>query len=167
MTSNAGDHDNSSPRGIPRRSLVFASLMLAGLMAASEGPNYSEERKTRVPSGMPKSPDSPSEPGTLHLNPTSFVVHTDDWIRWWRWHIRTNWLHSEGPASPLGGRENFPVVQLPWGAALAGSACPQRSNGRSQLATASTPGVASGGASGGDTFVVASATRESGTTRTS
>jgi hypothetical protein len=147
MTSIAGDDNFHSPRGglsslgIPRRILVFALLMLAGLLAGAERTNYSEELKSQMPSGTPRLPDALSNPGILDLNPTSFVVHTDDWIRWRRWHIRTNWLHSEGPASPLGGRENFPMVQV-----FAEGAYPQRSNGSSRLAAASTPSVGAVGA---------------------
>jgi hypothetical protein len=143
MISNASDYDvqshgcGASPLGLPRGSRVFAMLTPAGPSAANQEPKDSNPLEKRVPSGTPKLSEFRPEPGTPNLNPTSFVVHTDDWIRWWRWHIGTNWLHPVGPASSLGGRENFAVAHAAWTAALAKSACPHGSDEHFRLAPAS------------------------------
>jgi formylglycine-generating enzyme required for sulfatase activity len=42
-----------------------------------------------------------------------------DYSQWWHWTPGGNWRHSEGPDCGIDGREDHPVVQVPWHDAVA------------------------------------------------
>ena len=51
-------------------------------------------------------------PGSIVFTPPAAAVPLDNVLRWWAWVPGARWLHPEGPASTLDGRDNFPVVHI-------------------------------------------------------
>ena len=90
-----------------------------GYMTTAERPINWEDLRKELPLGTPKPDDSALAPGSLVFTPTSGPVPLNDLSAWWRWVHGANWLHPEGPASSIHGRENHPVVQVSWHDAVA------------------------------------------------
>lgn len=78
-----------------------------------------EEIRLQLPAGTPKPPDSVLEAGSLVFQPTDRPVDLNDFSQWWRWTIKADWRHPEGPASSIEGRMQHPVVHIAWEDAVA------------------------------------------------
>ena len=64
------------------------------------------------PADFPGAATSELVPGSQVFVGTPGPVPLDDWTRWWAWVPGASWLHPEGPASTLHGKELHPVVHI-------------------------------------------------------
>ena len=90
-----------------------------GYKTIAERPIDWEEIKKTVPPDTPKPAAEQLQPGAVTFSPPPGAIDPRAGETWWAWTHGANWLHPEGPASDLKGRENHPVVMLAWDDALA------------------------------------------------
>jgi formylglycine-generating enzyme len=73
----------------------------------------------------PKAKDFPGVPaeklaaGSIVFTPPLHPVSLDDYAQWWSYVPGANWRHPLGPKSNIGGKANYPVVQVAYEDALA------------------------------------------------
>jgi len=68
---------------------------------------------------FPAAPPENLVAGSVVFAPTAGPVPLDSHYRWWSYVKGANWRHPEGPQSDIKGRENYPVVHIAYGDALA------------------------------------------------
>lgn len=78
-----------------------------------------EEFRKQLPQGTPKPADSLLEASSLVFTPPGRRVNLNDVSNWWSWVKNANWKHPSGPDSNIGGKENYPVIQVSWEDAVA------------------------------------------------
>jgi formylglycine-generating enzyme required for sulfatase activity len=69
------------------------------------------ERKPRA-EDYPGAPPESLVPGSAVFTPPSEAVPLDDHYQWWRYVRGASWRHPSGPASHIGGRDEYPVVHV-------------------------------------------------------
>ncbi|HME81134.1 MAG TPA: formylglycine-generating enzyme family protein [Candidatus Eremiobacteraceae bacterium] len=60
-------------------------------------------------------PDAPPEAlvaGSLVFTPPAHPVELNDDSQWWRYVHGADWRHPDGPKSSIGGKDDYPVVQM-------------------------------------------------------
>ena len=73
----------------------------------------------------PKAEDFPGAPpenlvaGAVVFSPPGHPVPLNDHFQWWSYLKGADWRHPDGPESSLGGREQYPVVQVAYDDAVA------------------------------------------------
>jgi len=88
------------------------------ITVAERVPNW-EELKKQLPPDTPKpSPETLVAGSVVFVQPKERPPQADPSL-WWLWTPGANWLHPEGPASTLDGREHHPVVHIAWEDAVA------------------------------------------------
>lgn len=85
-----------------------------GYKTVAEKAPTAEEILKQSPPGTPAPDPKDLVPGSLVFMPPAQAVTLDDYTQWWQWTPGANWMHPEGPASNLDGRENHPVVHVCW-----------------------------------------------------
>jgi sulfatase modifying factor 1 len=76
------------------------------------------ERKPRA-EDFPGAPPENLVAGSVVFSPPDHEVPLNNHFQWWSYIPGANWRHPEGPESDLKGRENYPVVHISYGDALA------------------------------------------------
>jgi formylglycine-generating enzyme len=90
-----------------------------GYKTTAERPVDWEDLKKQVPAGTPKPLDDKLLPGSLVFTPPGQEVDTADMANWWTWTTGADWMHPQGPASNIEGKDDYPVVQVSWDDAVA------------------------------------------------
>lgn len=104
----------------PVTNAEFAAFVAAtGYVTTAERPPEWETLKVQLPSGTPKPPDSELVPGGMVFTGTPLPVDLDDYSQWWRYVPGASWKHPQGPSSSIAGKDDYPVVQISYGDALA------------------------------------------------
>jgi formylglycine-generating enzyme required for sulfatase activity len=85
---------------------------------AQKKPDWAEIQK-QLPPGTPKPPEEKLVAASLVFTPPDHPVPLDDPSQWWSWVPGTDWMHPDGPASNITGKDNDPVVQVSWDDAVA------------------------------------------------
>lgn len=85
---------------------------------AEQKPDWEEMKKT-LPPGTPKPDESLLIPAALVFHQTSGPVPLNNVSQWWQWVPGANWKHPHGPGSSIGGKDEYPVVQVSWYDAMA------------------------------------------------
>lgn len=73
----------------------------------------------------PRAEDFPGAPlenlvaGSVVFSPPDHAVPLDNHFQWWSYVPGANWRHPFGPNSDIKGKQNYPVVQIAYGDALA------------------------------------------------
>ena len=75
--------------------------------------------KAPTPADFPGVPLDQLVPGSLVFTPATHPVPLDNVLNWWRYQKGADWRHPEGPQSSLAGRDDYPVVQVAYGDAVA------------------------------------------------
>lgn len=57
--------------------------------------------------------------GSAVFTPSIKPVSLDNPLKWWTYVAGANWLHPEGPASSIEGKENYPVTHISYEDAMA------------------------------------------------
>src|SRR5512146_1576878 len=76
------------------------------------------ERTPRV-EDFPGPPPENLVAGSVVFSPPDHPVKLNDYFQWWNYVNRADWRHPEGPQSGSKDRENYPVVHIAYGDALA------------------------------------------------
>ena len=88
------------------------------MTTAQKKPDWAEIQK-QLPPGTPKPPEEKLVAASLVFTPPDHPVPLDDPSQWWSWVPGTDWMHPDGPASNITGKDNDPVVQVSWDDAVA------------------------------------------------
>lgn len=88
------------------------------ITTAERKPDWEALKKT-VPPGTPKPPDSVMVAASLVFQQSNGPVNLNEYSQWWAWVAGADWKHPEGPNSSIVGKENYPVVHVSWGDAVA------------------------------------------------
>ena len=77
------------------------------------------EIMAQLPPGTPPPPAEVLVAGSMVFRPPPGPVPLDNPAFWWAWVPGADWRHPQGPASGIGGRDEYPVVQVSWDDAAA------------------------------------------------
>lgn len=130
-----GDNKQAAPDEFPKHKVTvdgfwidktevtnaqFAAFVKATkyITTAEKKPDW-QQLKKQLPPNTPKPDESLLVPASLVFSPTDHPVSLADYSQWWIWQKGANWKHPQGPKSNLTGKENYPVVQISYGDALA------------------------------------------------
>jgi formylglycine-generating enzyme required for sulfatase activity len=75
--------------------------------------------KKQLPPGTPKPDDKMLVAASLVFTPSDHPGDQNDYSQWYTWRAGANWKHPQGPGSNKKGKDNYPVVQVPWYDAVA------------------------------------------------
>jgi formylglycine-generating enzyme len=68
--------------------------------------------KTPTAKDFPGAPPENLYAGGVVFSPPNHPVALNDHFQWWSYVKGANWRHPTGPLSSIGGKENYPVVQI-------------------------------------------------------
>ena len=98
----------------------FAEFIKAtGYVTTAEQKPDWEEMKKSLPPGVEKPADVLLVAAGLVFTPPNYAVPLNNAAQWWSWIPGADWMHPQGPASSVSGKENEPVVQVSWFDAIA------------------------------------------------
>jgi formylglycine-generating enzyme len=90
-----------------------------GYVTTAEKPVDVAAIMKQVAPGTPVPPKEKLVPGSLVFTPTKGPVSLNDYSQWWTWTPGANWRHPEGPGGNIDGKDDHPVVHVPWDDAFA------------------------------------------------
>jgi sulfatase modifying factor 1 len=83
------------------------------ITTAERAPDW-EEMKKQLPPGAPRPAAELLVAASLVFTPPDHAVDLHDASQWWSWMKGADWRHPEGPGSSIGGKDDYPVVQVSW-----------------------------------------------------
>jgi formylglycine-generating enzyme required for sulfatase activity len=83
------------------------------ITTAEKKPDW-EEIKKQLPAGTPKPDESQLVASSLVFTPPGHAISLNDASQWWSWTRGANWKHTQGTASNIEGKDNYPVVHISW-----------------------------------------------------
>ena len=104
----------------PVTNAQFAAFVAATayVTTAERSPDWNS-LKVQLPVGAPKPPENALVPGGLVFVGADRPVDVNDYSQWWRYVPGANWKHPQGPQTSIVGKDDYPVVQVSFGDALA------------------------------------------------